>query len=34
MKGSKREEMAYLIWLGCIVAFLVVSLIGTVVRHW
>ena len=34
MKGNKHEEMAYFIWLVCLVAFLVVSIIGTVVRNW
>ena len=34
MKGDKHDEMAYFIWLICIVAFLAVSIIGTFVRNW
>ena len=34
MKGNKYEQMAYLIWFYCIVAFVVVSIIGSIVRHW
>ena len=31
---SKREDMAYIVWIWCLVVFVVVSVIGTVVRHW
>ena len=34
MKGNKYEEMAYFIWLVCLVAFLVASIIGALVRSW
>lgn len=34
MKGDKYEQMAYLIWFYAIVGFVVVSIIGTIVRHW
>jgi hypothetical protein len=31
---SKHEETALFIWLGCIVAFVVVSAIEMIVRFW
>lgn len=34
MKGDKYDEMAYLVWFYAIVAFVLVSVIGAVVRHW
>ena len=34
MKGNKYEQMAYFVWLICLVVFVVVSIIGAVVRNW
>jgi hypothetical protein len=34
MKGDKHEQMAYLIWFYCIVAFVAVMIVSSIVRNW